>query len=282
MTAQEIATDSCLGADQSGLQDAHEPLTATEARSAQERLEGLDAPELGSMINEFRQCRAVSSIGRRSSNIDVLVMHTPEGLEDATLEVADGTRAGFDFYLPLTGTLYQCNDYLRFVAWHAGDWPTNLRSVGIEQGDFAANSGDFPREHYDRLAQLVAALVSETNIPVRRATRIGEPGIIAHADVTPVVRTDPGPNFNWDLLLELVNNHLQEPDTSAPTEQPAAAPTLAQLQADNPNIGQQLLDWRQMRIGQGADPGDYAVFRQHVIDIGAPDPGEQEFIGFRD
>ena len=59
-------------------------------------------------------------------------------------------------------------------------------------------------------------------------------------------------------------------------------PTLDQLEAVSPNIRQQLLDWRQMRVQQGADPGDYAAFRQHLIELGAPDPGEQEFTGFRD
>src|SRR5207302_10350455 len=64
-------------------------------------------------------------------------------------------------------------------------------------------------------------------------------------------------------------------------EEPGAPPTIEQVEAENPNIRQQLRDWRQMQLQQGADPRDYAVFRQHVLDIGAPDPGEQEFVGFR-
>jgi N-acetyl-anhydromuramyl-L-alanine amidase AmpD len=212
-------------------------------------------------------------MARDPSKIDVLVIHTPEGLEDVTLAVAEGSTAGFDFYLTLDGKLHQCNDYQNYVAWQAGEWNTNVRGIGIEQGDFAANSGEFPQEHYERLATLVAALINCTGIPLQRATAVGQPGIIAHADVTPAVRTDPGANFKWDLLFSLVSNLLNGP---------ASPPTIDQLEADNPNIRQQLVDWRQMRVSQGADPGDYAAFRQHLIDLGAPDPGEQEFTGFRD
>jgi N-acetyl-anhydromuramyl-L-alanine amidase AmpD len=276
VTDVNTASGSCLAADQSGLAGAHDPLSADTAHQAQQRLQGTDAPTLGGLITEFRQCRACSAIPREASQIDVLVMHTPEGPCAPTLAVLDGTDAGFDFYLPLGGTFYQCNDFNRFVAWQAGEWNTNLRSVGIEQGDYAAHSGEFPQEHYDRLAQLVAAIVSVTSIPVQRATGLGQPGIIAHRDVTPGLRTDPGDTFNWDLLFQLVAAHM-----GASPPQPAEPPTLDQLEAANPNIRQQLVDWRQMRVQQGADPGDYAAFRQHEIDLGAPDPGDQELTGFR-
>jgi len=163
----------------------------------------------------YRQCRACTSRPRSLADIDVIVMHTPEGGVNGTLGVLEGTQAGFDFYLPLDGTLYQCNDYLRFVAWQAGEWSTNVRSVGIEQGDRASNSANFGVAHYERLANLVAGLVNVTNTPLKRARRIGEPGIIAHHDVTPKSRTDPGAGFRWDLLLELAGRVLGNPTSAS-------------------------------------------------------------------
>jgi hypothetical protein len=56
--------------------------------------------------------------------------------------------------------------------------------------------------------------------------------------------------------------------------------TFADLSADNPNIRQQHGDWRQLRSQNGEDPTDYQAFRQHVINLGAPDPGEQEIDDF--
>src|SRR5262249_15929647 len=58
-------------------------------------------------------------------------------------------------------------------------------------------------------------------------------------------------------------------------------PTIAQLETANPNIRQQLDDWLTERLPNGQDAFDYAAFRQHLIGIGAPDPGAQEFLGFR-
>jgi hypothetical protein len=61
---------------------------------------------------------------------------------------------------------------------------------------------------------------------------------------------------------------------------PAGQRTLAELEADNPNVRQQLQEWRRLRTERGEDPRDFAAFRQHLLAIGAPDPGEQEFAGF--
>jgi hypothetical protein len=56
--------------------------------------------------------------------------------------------------------------------------------------------------------------------------------------------------------------------------------TFADLSADNPNLRQQYDEWRDVRSQNGEDPTDYQAFRQHVINIGAPDPGEQEIDDF--
>jgi hypothetical protein len=56
--------------------------------------------------------------------------------------------------------------------------------------------------------------------------------------------------------------------------------TFADLEADNPNIRQQYDEWRTLRVQNGEDPTDYQAFRQHVINLGAPDPGEQEIDDF--
>lgn len=58
------------------------------------------------------------------------------------------------------------------------------------------------------------------------------------------------------------------------------APTLDELAANNPNIQEQLRIWQRNQVIQGTDPLDYPAFRQFQIEIGAPDPGEVEFIGF--
>ncbi len=57
--------------------------------------------------------------------------------------------------------------------------------------------------------------------------------------------------------------------------------TMAELEEQNPNIRQQLVEWRLARVNNSENPFDYEAFRQHVVAIGAPDPGEQEIDDFR-
>ena len=56
--------------------------------------------------------------------------------------------------------------------------------------------------------------------------------------------------------------------------------TFMELAQANPYIRQQYDEWRELRAQRGEDPTDYQAFRQHVISLGAPDPGEQEIDDF--
>jgi hypothetical protein len=56
--------------------------------------------------------------------------------------------------------------------------------------------------------------------------------------------------------------------------------TFQDLAQDNPNLRQQYDGWREQRVQNGEDPTDYQGFRQHVVALGAPDPGEQEIDDF--
>ncbi|KAF1699100.1 MULTISPECIES: N-acetylmuramoyl-L-alanine amidase [Pseudoxanthomonas] len=95
------------------------------------------------------------------------------------------------------GTLYQLvADAQR--AWHAGggSWGTiddlNSASIGIELD----NDGDepFPPAQLDALLRLLDDLCARLRIP-RHA-------VIAHADLAPARKTDPGPRFPWRQLAQ--------------------------------------------------------------------------------
>jgi len=45
------------------------------------------------------------------------------------------------------------------------------------------------------------------------------------------------------------------------------------MAGDNPNIQAQLDEWRNARSANGEDPADWQAFRDHLLAIGAPDPG---------
>lgn len=190
---------SCLLQDGSGLKaEERTALSAEEALVGTVRLdtmameafaavEGVEAPA----IYRTYQARAATRQDRTKADITQILLHTPEGGTSGTLSVLSGGRAGYDFFLPPAGELYKCNDFYRYIAWQAGDWPTNQRSIGIEQWDYAANMHKAPASHYDRLARLVAYLTEVLDIRVEHATKYGQPGLIYHRTVTPGARCDP-------------------------------------------------------------------------------------------
>ncbi len=58
----------------------------------------------------------------------------------------------------------------------------------------------------------------------------------------------------------------------------------AQMQ-DNPNFMDQLNEWQRVRSEKGEDPTDWNAFRDHIMAIGAPDPGfvpVNEFTAYSD
>jgi len=56
--------------------------------------------------------------------------------------------------------------------------------------------------------------------------------------------------------------------------------TFQDLAADNPSVRDQYDEWREQRAQNGEDATDYEAFREHVINLGAPDPGEAEIDDF--
>ncbi len=81
-------------------------------------------------------------------------------------------------------------------AWHAGagEWrgaqDVNSRSIGIE----LANTGDapFPEPQMAALEALLAGILGRWSIPPE--------GVIAHSDMAPDRKRDPGPRFDWHRL----------------------------------------------------------------------------------
>ena len=51
--------------------------------------------------------------------------------------------------------------------------------------------------------------------------------------------------------------------------------SFSDLEADNPSIRAQYDEWRNARAANGDDPDDWGAFQQHVLAIGAPDPGSR-------
>lgn len=229
---EELHRDSCLLSPQHGFEVDSLPLSdedvdfgITKSKKEIEVEEGIVVANRVSRphIDGYYQAKAATRQNRSNSDIDSIIIHTPEGYEAGTLSVLNQGRAGFDWFLPPSGNLYKTNAFSKYVAWQAGHWPYNLRSIGVEQWDFASNMGNAPDAHYRRLAHLIAWLTQLLNIPVRRAA-YGESGLIAHAQVTPQSRTDPGKSFDWDKLVRFTKEVRGLNTSPAPSPQKPQVP----------------------------------------------------------
>lgn len=96
-------------------------------------------------------------------------------------------------------------------AWHAGrgSWQgvsdINSRSIGIEivnPGPLAGHP-PFPDAQIDAVTALCRDISSRLNIPRER--------ILAHSDVAPGRKIDPGPAFPWEVLHARGVGHLPSP-----------------------------------------------------------------------
>ncbi|KQZ19888.1 MULTISPECIES: N-acetylmuramoyl-L-alanine amidase [Streptomyces] len=85
------------------------------------------------------------------------------------------------------------------IAWHAGNWDYNTRSIGIEHEGWVDEPGYFTPAMYERSAQLTADICDRHGLPKDRAH------IIGHHEVPGSDHTDPGVNWDWARYMRLVN-----------------------------------------------------------------------------
>jgi len=85
------------------------------------------------------------------------------------------------------------------IAWHAGNWDYNTRSIGIEHEGWVDRPAYFTDALYEQSAKLTAAICTAYGLPKDRAH------IIGHYEVPGTDHTDPGPNWDWTRYIRLVN-----------------------------------------------------------------------------
>ena len=121
-------------------------------------------------------------------------------------------------------------------AWHAGAgaWggiaDVNSRSIGIELDNDGASP--FPAPLMTTLEALLAGILDRW--------RIGPAGVIAHSDMAPGRKSDPGPRFDWQRLarggLAVWPAPEGDPETTCAPRSPASAilPTRTRRRCSRP------------------------------------------------
>ncbi|GGQ48972.1 amidase [Streptomyces ruber] len=135
-------------------------------------------------------------------SVDLVVIHVTQTTYRNTLSVFRDPRNGVSsHYLVRSadGSVAQCVRE-RDIAWHAGDWDHNTRSIGIEHEGRVEQPSWFTDALYEQSAALTAAICDRHGIPKDRAH------IIAHHEIPGTDHTDPGPHWDWARYLRLVNS----------------------------------------------------------------------------
>lgn len=104
------------------------------------------------------------------------------------------------------------------TAWHVRGY--NSPSLGIEIATQAHRWDDAPEEWLagvvENIAKVLAIWSQRHDIPLRRITREqaddGQKGIVAHADLDPSRRSDPGDDFPWQRVLDRAREIVLEGD----------------------------------------------------------------------
>lgn len=85
----------------------------------------------------------------------------------------------------------------RDIAWHAGNYPINQESIGIEHEGYA-DGNYYTRAQYIASAALVSYLCDEYGIDPNRGV------IFGHENVPHAQHVDPGPSWNWNYYMQQV------------------------------------------------------------------------------
>ncbi|PBC86375.1 N-acetylmuramoyl-L-alanine amidase [Streptomyces sp. 2224.1] len=133
--------------------------------------------------------------------VEMVVVHVTQETYKNTLKLFKDPRhkaAAHYLVRSADGKIAQCVRE-RDVAWHAGNWDYNTRSIGIEHEGWIDDPTWFTDPLYEQSARLTAAICDRYRIPKDREH------IIGHVEVPGTDHTDPGEFWDWARYLMLVN-----------------------------------------------------------------------------
>ncbi len=144
--------------------------------------------------------------------IDLIVIHDIEGSAASAINMfRDPSRHGSaNYVISYHGNVTQMVAEQN-IAWHAGNWDYNTRSIGIEHEGYAYTPGLYTIPEYRASAKLAASICSRWGVPMDRKHVIGHyqvpdpdhPGLFGGSEH----HTDPGPYWNWTYYISLAQHY---------------------------------------------------------------------------
>ncbi|MFF2993630.1 N-acetylmuramoyl-L-alanine amidase [Streptomyces sp. NPDC057950] len=146
-----------------------------------------------------------------SQSIRYIVIHDTEGAWDGVLNlVQDPTYVSWNYTLRSTDGHIAQHVKAKDVAWHAGNWYVNAKSIGLEhEGFLASPDAWYTEEMYRASARLVQYLAKKYGVPLDRQHILGHDNVPGPTTSTiPGMHTDPGPYWDWEHYFALLDHPL--------------------------------------------------------------------------
>lgn len=151
-----------------------------------------------------------SDYSRSAGDIDMVVIHTMQGSYSGSISWFQNPSAQASAQYMLRSSDGQITQMVKEsdVAWHAGNWDINLRSIGLEHEGYIDDASWYTDAMYQASAALVVDIAARQGVPLDRSH------IIGHNEVPDPDgsgyggsggHTDPGNYWDWDYYMALLN-----------------------------------------------------------------------------
>ncbi|WP_433512006.1 N-acetylmuramoyl-L-alanine amidase [Nonomuraea sp. CA-143628] len=132
--------------------------------------------------------------------IDRVVIHVTQGSYAGTISWFQNPSAQVSAHYVVKSSNGAITQMVRDkdIAWHAGNWTYNTRSIGIEHEGYVSESSWFTDAMYRSSAALTKYICDKYGIPKDRSH------IIGHNEVPGADHTDPGSYWNWTTYMNYV------------------------------------------------------------------------------
>ncbi|MET8161944.1 N-acetylmuramoyl-L-alanine amidase [Sphaerisporangium sp. NPDC005289] len=132
--------------------------------------------------------------------IDRVVIHITQGSYAGTISWFQNPSAQVSAHYVVRSSDGAVTQMVREkdIAWHAGNWSYNTRSIGIEHEGYVTDASWYTDAMYRGSAALTRYICDKYGIPKDRAH------IIGHSEVPGATHTDPGPYWDWNKYMGYV------------------------------------------------------------------------------
>ncbi|MGI5287301.1 N-acetylmuramoyl-L-alanine amidase [Nonomuraea polychroma] len=149
-----------------------------------------------------------------SQKIDYIIIHDMEGyfLPSIRLNQDPNYRASWQYSIRSTDGHIAQHIKSKDVAWQAGNWYVNAKSIGIEHEGFLAEGSTWYTEAmYRSSARLVRYLALRHGVPLDRAHILGHDNVPGTLPTTVrQMHEDPGPFWDWAHYFQLMGAPLHQ------------------------------------------------------------------------